>query len=76
MEVTPFTLPESHLIGSISNGTQTFLPETPSARILPMDFNVTYSIFERYGFDEDASLRYAVDLLASGKISKGGSASQ
>jgi hypothetical protein len=68
MEVTPFTLPISHLEGSISNGTQVFMPETPSANVLPLDFNTTYAIFRKYGFDEDASLRYALELLGNEKI--------
>jgi hypothetical protein len=68
MQVTPFTLPESHLTGSISNSTQEFLPETPNVRVLPMDFPATYSVFRSYGFDEDSSLRYALDLLRAGKV--------
>jgi hypothetical protein len=68
MQVTPFTLPESHLTGSISNSTQEFLPDTPDVRVLKMDFPATYAVFRSYGFDEDSSLRYALDLLRKGKV--------
>jgi hypothetical protein len=68
MQVTPFTLPESHLTGSISNSTQEFLPGTPDVRVLKMDFPATYAVFRSYGFDEDSSLRYALDLLRKGKV--------
>ena len=70
MQVTPYTLPESHLTGSIANSTQAFMPDHPGARVLPMDFPATYTVFKRYGFDEDASLQYAVDLLREGKLSR------
>jgi hypothetical protein len=29
---------------------------------------VTYSIFKKYDFDEETTLRYALDLIAEGKL--------
>lgn len=63
MEATPFTLPESHITGTISNGMQMFMPETPRANVFQPDFEVSYSTYKKYGFDDDTALRYAVDLL-------------
>jgi hypothetical protein len=68
MEATPFVLPESGIPGSISNGVQMFMPADPRANVFHPNFEVTYSTFKKYGFDEDTGLRYAVDLLAAGKI--------
>ena len=68
MEVTPFTLPISGIAGSISNSTQVFMPETPRADRLPVDFEATYAVFKRYRFDEETILRYALDRLKAGKI--------
>jgi hypothetical protein len=68
MELTEFTLPESKLRGSISNSAQVFKPEDPKARVTMPDFPVTVDIYQRYGFDTEAPLRYALDLLAERKL--------
>lgn len=68
MEITEFQLPESSLRGSISNSMQIFTPEDPKANVFHPDFEVTYSIFEKYDFDEETTLRYALDLIAEGKL--------
>ncbi len=68
MEGTPFVLPESGIQGLISNGTQMYLPKDPRANIFHPDFEATYSIVSKYDAGPDATLRYALDLLAAGKI--------
>jgi hypothetical protein len=68
MEGTPFVLPESGIQGLISNGTQMYLPKDPRANVFHLDFETTYSIVSKYGAGPDADLRYALDLLAEGKI--------
>ena len=68
MEMTPFTLPGSRLSGSISNSAQIFLPGEPRAKLLAPDFPLTYEVLQRYRFEEDAAVHYAVDLISAGKI--------
>lgn len=68
MEGTPFVLPESGIQGLISNGTQMYLPKDPRANVFHPDFETTYSIISKYDGGPDATLRYALDLLAAGKI--------
>jgi len=68
MESTEFKLPESGLRGSISNSVQIFIPKDPKANVFHPDFEVTYSIFKKYDFDEETPLRYALDLIATGKL--------
>ena len=67
METTEFKLPESGLSGSISNSMQIFIPENPKANVFHPDFEVTYSIFKKYDFDEETPLRYALDVITAGK---------
>jgi hypothetical protein len=68
MESTEFKLPESGLRGSVSNSVQIFTPDDPKASVFHPDFEVTYSIFKKYDFDEETTLRYALDLIAEGKL--------
>jgi Peptidase family S41 len=68
MEGTPFVLPESGIQGQISNGTQMYLPKDPRANVFHPDFESSYSVVAKYGAAPDADLRYALDLLAEGKI--------
>lgn len=68
MEATEFVLPESGIKGYISNGMQLFMPHDPTANVYHPDFELTYTIFSKYGADTDASLRYALDLIKAGKI--------
>ena len=68
MEGTPFVLPESGIQGQISNGTQMYMPKDPRANVFHPDFETMYSVIAKYGAGPDASLRYALDLLAAGKI--------
>jgi hypothetical protein len=68
METTEFKLPESGLRGSISNSMQIFTPDDPKANVFHPDYEVTYSIFKKYDFDEETTLRYALDLIAEGKL--------
>jgi hypothetical protein len=68
MATTEFKLPESGLRGSISNSMQIFIPDDPKANVFHPDFEVTYSIFKKYDFDEETTLRYALDLIAEGKL--------
>jgi hypothetical protein len=68
MEGTPFVLPESGIQGLISNGTQMYMPKDPRANVFHPDFEATYAIVSKYDAGPDATLRYALDLLAAGKI--------
>lgn len=65
---TEFTLPESGIRGLISQGMQLFMPRDPKANVYHPDFETTFSVFSNYGGDIDATLRYALDLLAASKI--------
>jgi hypothetical protein len=68
MEVTEFTLPESKLDGSIANALQLFMPEDPKADTFPVTHPLTWEVFRRYGLDSETALRYALDLVAAGKL--------
>lgn len=68
METTNFNLPQSGLRGSISNAVQMFDLENPKADVFHPDFEVTYSTFKKYDFDQETTLRYALDLIAEGKL--------
>jgi hypothetical protein len=68
MKITEFMLPDSGLRGSISNSMQIFAPQDPKANIFRPDFEVTYSVFKKYDFDEETALKYALDLLAEEKL--------
>jgi hypothetical protein len=45
-----------------------FMPNQPTANVYHPDFESSYSIFRKYDFDEDASLRYALDLIEAGRM--------
>ncbi len=66
MEGTEYVLPESHIHGYISNGMQMYIPSDPKINVLHPDHEVSYTVFKRYDFDDDTSLRYALDLLETG----------
>ncbi len=68
MELTDFTLPESKLRGSIANSLQLYMPEDPKADTFPVDHPLTYEVLQRYGFDRESAVRYALDLIAAGKL--------
>jgi hypothetical protein len=65
---TEFVLPESGIKGMVSQGMQMYMPKDPRANIFHPDFEASYSIFATYNFDRETILRYAIDLLASGRI--------
>ncbi len=64
MEGTEYVLPESGIHGYISNGMQMYIPSDPKINLLHPDYETSYLVFKKYDFDEDTSLRYALDLLA------------
>jgi hypothetical protein len=68
MEGTPFVLPEGGIQGMISNGMQMYMPKDPRANVFHPDFETTYATDAKYDAGPDASLRYALDLLAAGKL--------
>jgi hypothetical protein len=68
MELTEFTLPESKLRGSIANALQLYMPENPKADTFPVTHPLTCEVFRRYGLDSETALRYALDLVAAGKL--------
>jgi len=68
MELTDFILPESKLRGSIANSLQLFMPENPKADTFPVDHPLTWEVFQRYGFDSETAVRYALDLVAAGEL--------
>lgn len=68
MELTDFTLPESKLRGSIANSLQLYMPENPRADTFAVTHPLTYEVFRRYAFDHETALRYALDLIAAGKL--------
>jgi hypothetical protein len=68
MEATEFILPESGIKGYISNGMQMYVPSDPRVNVLHPDFETSFAVFNKYGGDEDTSLRLALELLTAGKI--------
>jgi hypothetical protein len=68
METTDFTLPESKLRGFIANSLQLYMPEEPKADTFPVDHPLTCEVLQRYGFDRETAVRYALDLIAAGKL--------
>lgn len=68
MEATEYTLPESKIRGVISNGMQMYMPHDPRINIFHPDFETNVATFKKYDFDEQTALRYALDLMANGKI--------
>lgn len=67
MKVTEFKLPKSGIRGYISNGTQMFISDQPNANVYHPDFESSYKVFREYDFDEDTTLRYALDLIEGGR---------
>lgn len=61
---TEFVLPESGIKGMVSQGMQMYVPKDPRANIFHPDFEVSYSIFAKYNFDEETILRYALESLS------------
>ncbi len=67
VDVTPYQLPNSRLSGSIARTAQIFFPnDENSGRVLLPDFPMMLSDFRAYEFDEQAEVRYAIDLIAAG----------
>jgi len=64
MENTPFTLPYTHLKGSISNSMQIFLPANDKrAKIFYPDLMPTYQDYKKYDFDANAEVLYLLDKI-------------
>jgi len=69
MENTSFTLPHSGLEGSIANSVQVLYPaDHPRAKVFTPDFAMAWDDFRRYGFDPDAEILFALDLIRTGRI--------
>jgi hypothetical protein len=66
MEVTPFSLPESGLRGSISNAVQHMLAQDRTTDVFQPGFPVTAEIFRRFAEADDPILSYALELLGRG----------
>jgi len=67
--VVPLELPNSHLQGSVARSVQIYFPgDTARGRTLRPDFPVTWDVHARYGFDEQSEVRYALDLIAAGRV--------
>jgi hypothetical protein len=62
MEGTEYLLLESGIRGLISNGMQAFMPGHLKANVFRPDFEVTYSLFSKYGGGTDAGLRHTLDF--------------
>jgi hypothetical protein len=64
MENTPFSLPYTHLSGSISNCMQVFLPSNDKrAKIFYPDMMPTYQDYKKYNFDANAEILYLLDSI-------------
>lgn len=64
MESTMITLPKTKLQGSISNAKQVLFDEnSESAKILRPDYEMTWDDFEKYGFDVNAEVLKAIELI-------------
>lgn len=69
MEVTDFTLPNTRLSGSVSNSYQLFMPhDLEKGRILIPDYEISCNIYADFGYDQDAEIRYAVDMIKNKKF--------
>jgi hypothetical protein len=44
------------------------MPENPKADTFPVDHPLTWEVFQRYGFDSETAVRYALDLVAAGEL--------
>lgn len=66
MEATRITLPKTQLQGAISNAKQVLFDEnSESAKILRPDHEMTWNDFEKYGFDVNAEVLKAIELIES-----------
>lgn len=64
MENTEFVLPNTGMKCSVSNSIQKcFSNDSPNARILQPDIQLTYQDYKKYGFDKNAELLYILDTL-------------
>jgi hypothetical protein len=65
-------LPNSRLTGSIARSAQIYFPDDEVAgEVLTPDFPVLWKDLARYGFDSDAEVAYALDLISSGRLTPG-----
>lgn len=69
MENTPFELPNTHMNGGISNAVQIFFPgDNVKGNILTPEFPMKWQDFNKFGFDENAEILYALSLIADGSL--------
>ncbi len=64
METTPFELPQTKLLGSISNSKQILFKENIElGKLLRPDYEMKWKDFKEYDFDNNAELLKALDLI-------------
>ncbi len=64
METTSLTLPKTGINGSISNSRQVlFKKNSPSAKTLKLDYEMTWDDYKKYGFDKNAEIMKALELI-------------
>lgn len=67
--VIPVELPNSRLRGSIARSAQIYYPDDAAGGlVMRLDFPMTWDVYARYGFDAHSELRYALDLIAGGRV--------
>ena len=65
--VLPIELPNSRIRGSVARSAQLFFPDDEAlGRALMPDYPVRWRDLERFGFDRDAEVIYALELISSG----------
>ncbi len=68
MESTHLTLPETGIRGSISNSKQILFEEnSPLAKVLKPDYEMTWEDFKKYEFDVNAEIIKALELIEVGR---------
>ena len=69
METTNFTLQNSQLTGSISNSYQLFMPsDLENGKILIPDYEMSWVIYDKYGYDRDTEIRFILDLIRNNRL--------
>jgi hypothetical protein len=69
VDVTEYELPNSGLRGSVARTRQIMFPDDPElARTLTPHFPMVWEDYRRFDFDAHAEVRYALDLIESGRV--------
>lgn len=69
MEATPFVLPNTRIVGSISNSYQVMFPHNDNkSKLFEPDFPINWIDFQKKGMSVTSNLEIAIDLIKQGLI--------